>query len=162
MLEGFKLRQDLRLQFWSRVSCQEILYFALKVFKCLDEDPPKLSRTISFSDSLEKTLMLGKIEGGRRRRWQRVRWLDVIANSMDMNLNKVQDTVEDREASYTAVHGVAKSQIRLSDWTATKPSSGQREKELETLPFASETSTSNLSLWVLDIWWYFVPTRKVW
>ena len=89
MLEGFKLRQDLRLQFWSRVSCQEILYFALKVFKCLDEDPPKLSRTISFSDSLEKTLMLGKIEGGRRRRWQRMRWLNGITDSMDMSLSNL-------------------------------------------------------------------------
>ena len=87
------------------------------------------------SDSLEKILMLGKIEGGRRRGWQRMRWLDVIAISMDMNLNKLQDTVEDRDASCAAVHGVAKSQIRLSDWT-TKPPSGQREKNWRTWNFA--------------------------
>ena len=72
------------------------------------------------TESLEKTLMLGKIEGERRREWQRMRWLGGVTDLMDMSLSKLQELVKDRKASHSAVHGVAKSQTRSSDWTELK------------------------------------------
>ena len=104
------------------------------------------------TDSLEKTLMLGKTEARRRREWQRMRWLDGITDLMDMSLNKLWELVINREAWHTSVHSVTKSQTQLRDWTELNNGQGIGDTKIREISLSPSSSQSSVGWW----WWIYM------
>ena len=103
-------------------------------------------------NSLEKTLILGKIEGGRRRGQQRMRWLDGITDSMDMSLSKLLETVKDRKVWHVAIHGITRSQTWLNNWITTSYSWTELRENL-----GKKTNKKN---YLKNCFWYFISKLK--